>query len=100
MGTSASRSRDVPPHRTPDRMVSRVATRTTQQASRARCAAGCAIHGPTILTSHAWAPWHLTCRANQRHIDINIVEPAPETAAGFYVSQDNQQGGFNLFRTR
>jgi hypothetical protein len=42
-----------------------------------------------------------TCRANQRHIDIiaNIVEPVPETAAGFYVSQDNQQGGFNLFHS-
>jgi hypothetical protein len=32
---------------------------------------------------------HLTRRANQGHIGIiaDIVEPAPETAAGFYVSR-------------
>jgi hypothetical protein len=40
---------------------------------------------------------HLTRRANQGHIGIiaGIVEPAPETAAGFYISQDNHQGGFD-----
>jgi len=40
----------------------------------------------------------LTRRANQGHISIiaDIVEPAPETAAGFSVSQDNRRGGFNL----
>jgi hypothetical protein len=40
----------------------------------------------------------LTRGANQGHIDIiaSIVEPAPETAAGFFMSQDNPQGGFNL----
>jgi hypothetical protein len=41
---------------------------------------------------------HLTRGANQGHIVIiaNIVEPAPETAAGFFMSQDDHQGGFNL----
>ena len=41
---------------------------------------------------------HLTRGANQGHIGIvaNIVKPAPETAAGFSVSQDNHRGGFNL----
>jgi hypothetical protein len=41
---------------------------------------------------------HLTRGANQGHIDIiaNIVEPAPETAAGFFMSQDDHKGGFNL----
>jgi hypothetical protein len=40
----------------------------------------------------------LTRGANQGHIDIiaNTVEPAPETAAGFFMSQDDHQGGFNL----
>jgi hypothetical protein len=41
---------------------------------------------------------HLTRGANQGHIGIiaNIVKPAPETAAGFSVSQDEHRGGFNL----
>jgi hypothetical protein len=40
---------------------------------------------------------HLTRRANQGHIGIivDIVEPAPETATGFYISQGNHQGGFD-----
>jgi hypothetical protein len=44
---------------------------------------------------------HLTRRANHGHIGIiaDIVEPAPETAAGFYISQDNHQGRFQLIET-
>jgi hypothetical protein len=43
----------------------------------------------------------LTRGANQGHIGIiaNIVKPAPETAAGFSVSQDNHRGGFNFIET-
>jgi hypothetical protein len=41
---------------------------------------------------------HLTRRANQGHIGIvaDIVEPAPETAAGFSFHKTIGQGGFNL----
>jgi hypothetical protein len=44
---------------------------------------------------------HLTRRANQGHIGIiaDIVEPAPETVAGFCISQDNHQGGFDLSKS-
>jgi hypothetical protein len=40
----------------------------------------------------------LTRRANQGHIGIiaDIVEPAPETAAGFSLHKTIGQGGFNL----
>jgi len=40
---------------------------------------------------------HLTRRANQGHIGIiaDIVEPAPETAAGFSFHKTIGQGGFN-----
>jgi hypothetical protein len=40
----------------------------------------------------------LTRRANQGHIDTiaDIVEPAPETVAGFSFRKIVGQGGFNL----
>jgi len=45
---------------------------------------------------------HLTCRANQVHIDIiaDIVEPAPETAAGFSVSQKQSARTVSICRNR
>jgi len=41
---------------------------------------------------------HLTRRANQGHIDTiaDIVEPAPETVAGFSFHKTIGQGGFKL----
>jgi hypothetical protein len=43
----------------------------------------------------------LTRGANQGHIEIiaDIVEPAPETAAGFFMSQDNP-GAVSIYRNR
>jgi len=43
----------------------------------------------------------LTRGANQGHIGIiaNIVEPAPETAAGFFMSQDNHRA-VSIYRNR
>jgi hypothetical protein len=44
---------------------------------------------------------HLTRRANQGHIGIiaDIVEPAPETAAGFFISTLSP-GRFQFVETR
>jgi hypothetical protein len=44
---------------------------------------------------------HLTRRANQGHIGIiaDIIEPAPETAAGFFISQDNRPRPFQFVET-
>ena len=44
---------------------------------------------------------HLTRRANQGHIGIiaDIVEPAPETAAGFFISHDNRPKRFQFVET-
>jgi hypothetical protein len=43
----------------------------------------------------------LTRRANQGHTDIiaDIVEPAPETARGLFVSQNNRPERFQFVET-
>jgi hypothetical protein len=81
--------------------VSAAATKISDSLLALVWTSGCTIHRPTILFDGAVLNsvcfGHLTRRANQGHIGIiaDIVEPAPETA-GFYMSQDGPQDGFNL----